>query len=135
MGSDSGQYPGILYGDSYVYIGGHATIGNDSQTNHTVSKVESGSVFGAGNGNSSSVGVGSVNNSYIVIDGNATIKKNVYGGGNKGKVETKAKTTITTSHITDNIYGGGNEAEVQTTEVNIKQNIFQESLSGKLKTK
>ncbi len=117
MGSDSGQYPGILYGDSYVYIGGHATIGNDSQINHTVSKVESGSVFGAGNGNSSSVGVGSVNNSYIVIDGNATIKKNVYGGGNYGATGYGNKKTYNPSNteillaggtINGSVYGAGN---------------------------
>lgn len=116
-GSDGGTYPGILYGDSYVYIGGHATIGNDSSTNHSVSQVESGSVFGAGNGNSSSVGVGSVNNSYIVIDGEATIKKNVYGGGNYGATGYGNSTTYNPSNteiliaggtINGSVYGAGN---------------------------
>lgn len=116
-GSDGGSYPGILYGDSYVYIGGHAVIGNDSNTNHSVSAVESGSVFGAGNGNSSSVGVGSVNNSYIVIDGEATIKKNVYGGGNYGATGYGNSTTYNPSNteiliaggtINGSVYGAGN---------------------------
>lgn len=116
-GSDSGSYPGILYGDSYVYIGGHATIGNGSQTNHSVSQVESGSVFGAGNGNSSSVGVGSVNNSYIVIDGEATINKNVYGGGNYGATGYGNSTIYNPSNteiliaggtINGSVYGAGN---------------------------
>ena len=116
-GSDGGTYPGILYGDSYVYIGGHSTIGNDSSTNHSVSQVESGSVFGAGNGNSSSVGVGSVNNSYIVIDGEATIKKNVYGGGNYGATGYGNSTTYNPSNteiliaggtINGSVYGAGN---------------------------
>lgn len=116
-GSDGGTYPGILYGDSYVYIGGHAVIGNDSNTNHSVSQVESGSVFGAGNGNSSSVGVGSVNNSYIVIDGEATIKKNVYGGGNYGATGYGNSTTYNPSNteiliaggtINGSVYGAGN---------------------------
>lgn len=116
-GSDGGTYPGILYGDSYVYIGGHSTIGNGSQTNHTVSAVESGSVFGAGNGNSSSVGVGSVNNAYVVIDGEATIKKNVYGGGNYGATGYGNSTTYNPSNteiiinggtINGSVYGAGN---------------------------
>lgn len=116
-GSDGGTYPGILYGDSYVYIGGHATIGNGSNTNHSVSAVESGSVFGAGNGNSSSVGVGSVNNSYIVIDGEAVINKNVYGGGNYGATGYGNSRTYNPSHteikinggtINGSVYGAGN---------------------------
>lgn len=116
-GSDGGTYPGILYGDSYVYIGGHATIGNGSNNNHSVSAVESGSVFGAGNGNSTSVGVGSVNNSYVVIDGDATINKNVYGGGNYGATGYGNSTTYNPTHteivinggtIKGSVYGAGN---------------------------
>ena len=111
-GSDGGSYSGILYGDSYVYIGGHATIGNGTEDNHSVSEVESGSVFGAGNGNSSSVGVGSVNNAYIVIDGEATIKKNVYGGGNYGATGYGNTSTYSPSNTEINIYGGTIEGSV-----------------------
>ena len=116
-GSDGGTYPGILYGDSYVYIGGHAVIGNGSTNIHSVSAVESGSVFGAGNGNSSSVGVGSVNNSYVVIDGDAIINKNIYGGGNYGATGYGNSTTYNPSNteivinggtINGSVYGAGN---------------------------
>lgn len=116
-GSDGGTYPGILYGDSYVYIGGHAVIGNGSTNMHSVSAVESGSVFGAGNGNSSSVGVGSVNNSYVVIDGDAIINKNIYGGGNYGATGYGNSTTYNPSNteivinggtINGSVYGAGN---------------------------
>lgn len=93
-GSDGGDYPGILYGSTFVYIGGHAVIGSETAYNNyisrgtlnSISKVEAGSVFGAGNGNSTSISVGAVNNSYVIIDGDALIRNNVYGGGNYGAV-------------------------------------------------
>ena len=118
-GGDAGQYLGKLHGDTYVYIGGNAIIGDatlvSNNANETISEVEAGSVFGAGNGNSSSVGVGSVYNSTVIIDGDATIRKNVYGGGNYGAVGyTSAAGTCSTTvkinggNVTGNVYGAAN---------------------------
>ena len=90
----------ILRGETYIYVGGNAEVGDqtlvNNNANETTSGVEAGSIFGAGNGNastspssgSSNVAVGSVYKSTIIIDENATIRKNVYGGGNYGAVGT-----------------------------------------------
>ncbi len=119
-GSDTGSYLGTLYGETYVYIGGNAVIGDPSlisDTNtETISIVEAGSVFGAGNGNSSSVGVGSVTNSTVIIDADAIINKNVYGGGNYGATgynNESAGTCVSTikikgGTINGSVYGAAN---------------------------
>ena len=84
-GVNGGNGDGTLDGDSFIYIGGNAQIGDDTSAD-PVWGAEAGSVFGIGNGNSSYDTIGSANNSNIVIGGSAVIKKNVYGGGNYGGV-------------------------------------------------
>lgn len=105
---------GQLTGSTYVYIGGHAIIGNE---NYVVNGTrlwgaEAGSVFGIGNGNSNSSAIGSAKNSYIVIDGKATIRGNVYGGGNYGATGVSGTTEsiilVEDGLIYGSIYGGGN---------------------------
>ena len=105
---------GTLDGDSFIYIGGNAVIGDDP-TAATVWGAEAGSVFGVGNGNNNSTTIGSTNNSSIIIDGDARIKKNVYGGGNYGAVGTSSTSSAPTTTIKINsgtiegsVYGGGN---------------------------
>ena len=86
---------GQLTGTSLIYIGGNAQIGAsstiDSNGNETVSVtnsnetlygVSAGCVCGGANGNSSYAG--QTDASYIIIDGNAIIHNNVFGGGNYG---------------------------------------------------
>lgn len=86
---------GQLTGTSLIYIGGNAQIGAsstiDSNGNETVSVtnsdeklygVNAGCVCGGANGNSSYAG--QTDASYIIIDGNAIIHNNVFGGGNYG---------------------------------------------------
>ena len=83
-GSDTGSYRGTLDGSTFIYVAGTAVVGDDTLINNN-SKLfgaESGSIFGIGNGNSNSSKIGTANSSNIVINGNATIKRNVYGGGN-----------------------------------------------------
>ena len=82
-GSNSSNPYGKIDGDTLVYVGGSATIGTKSDKLFTV---ESGSVFGAGNGRAGELDVGSVNNSTVIIDNSATINGSVYGGGNNGAV-------------------------------------------------
>ena len=119
-GSDTGSYLGTLYGETYIYIGGNAIIGDatfvaDNEI-EDISNVEAGSVFGAGNGNASSVGVGSVFNSTIIIDADAKINRNVYGGGNYGAVgyNNESAGTCTTDikviggTVSGSVYGGAN---------------------------
>jgi len=112
QGSDTGgsTAAGTLNGSSYVYVGGHAIVGDENLVNagtlEPISEVTAGNVLGAGNGNSSSVGVGSVTNSYIVINGDALVRKSVYGGGNYGATgySNAASSSPTVTEV--NIYGG-----------------------------
>ncbi len=116
-GNDS-NYNSTVDGDSYVYIGGSAVIGNTALGEDAIestSMVEAGSVFGIGNGREGYSEIGTVNNSNVVIDGNAIINKNVYGGGNYGATgqngSNKTYNTnivIHSGEIKGSVYGGGN---------------------------
>lgn len=121
-GDDEGLYKGTLSGTTFIYIGGNAIVGNDQliENGRTEFGISSGNVFGIGNGNAGSSQMGSANSSNIIIDGNALIKSNVYGGGNYGatglvpyqdKNGTKDSTTnikILGGTIKGAVYGGGN---------------------------
>ena len=121
-GDNDSNYKGTLSGSTLVYVGGTATVGNPNyiSSNSQIFGVTSGNVFGIGNGNSSSTQVGSADNSNIIIDGNAKILQNVYGGGNYGATGlvpyqtqngTKNSTTnikILGGTVTGGVYGGGN---------------------------
>lgn len=123
---------GTLNASSFIYIGGTATIGNDSDVsgNNTLWGAEAGSVFGIGNGKSGTASIGSNDNSNIVIDGNATIKRNVYGGGNYGATGISSSSSTNTTNIWVNggiiegsVYGGGNNngagSSSKTSTINI----------------
>ena len=134
-GSDGSEGDGTLNGTSYVYVGGTATIGNDNliNNNSTLFGAESGSVFGIGNGRSGYSTIGSSDNSIIIVDDEATIKKNVYGGGNYGAtgVSSNSNSSYTNIIINDgfiegSVYGGGNKngsgSSSKTSTVNITMN-------------
>lgn len=113
-GTDSSDGDGTVNGSSFIYVGGDATIGDG--TNNTLFGAESGSVFGNGNGKSGYSAIGSNENSYILIDGDATIKNSVYGGGNYGAtgVSSTKDTTISSisiigGTIEKDVFGGGNQ--------------------------
>ena len=113
-GTAGGNGDGTLDGDSFIYVGGNAIIGDDTSA-APIWGAEAGSVFGAGNGNEDYSTIGSVNNSNIIIEETATIKKNVYGGGNFGAVGTSTSSTNPTTtlqirggEVKGSVYGGGN---------------------------
>ena len=117
-GSTGSGSDGTLNGTGFVYIGGNAIIGNEDLVNNnsTLFGSEAGSVFGIGNGNSSSSSIGSSDNSNILITGNAVINNNVYGGGNYGATGVSStssssytKILIAGGTIKNNVYGGGNQ--------------------------
>ena len=83
LGNNNSNPYGKIDGDTLVYVGGNVTVGNKTDS---IYNVTSGNVFGAGNGRSAELDVGSVNNSHVIIDTGATIKGDVYGGGNFGAV-------------------------------------------------
>ena len=91
--SDSNN--GQLTGKSLIYVGGTAQIGASStidqngneivsvtDTNEVLYGVNAGSVCGGANGNNEYAG--QTDGSYIIIDGNAIVHNNVFGGGNYG---------------------------------------------------
>lgn len=148
-GSDTGSYLGTLEGSTFVYVGGNAVVGDDNlvSNNSSVFGAEAGSVFGIGNGNSASSKIGTANNSNVVIDGNAVIKRNVYGGGNYGSVGINASSSsssiiqILNGRINGSVYGGGNNNGAGSTSVKANINITMQngtvngSIYGGSKTK
>lgn len=117
-GVEGGDSDGTLLGTPYIYVGGDAIIGNESivAQGTTLFGAEAGSVFGIGNGRTTSTTIGSADNSIIIINDNATVNRNVYGGGNYGAVGiSNENITSNYTHITmlsgtikGDIYGGGN---------------------------
>ena len=117
----SGTSKAVMESSTFIHIGGDAEIGSDSSTltfsygntTYPNSAIESGSIFGAGNGQSGADDVGIVKNSVIVVDGEATIKGNVYGGGNYGRIglnntDSTAKIYVSGGEVKGSVYGGGN---------------------------
>lgn len=108
---------GTLNGSTLIYVGGNAVVGSSDyvDNNQTLFNAEAGSVFGIGNGRREYTSVGSADNSNIIIDGNAHIRRNVYGGGNYGAtgISSSQNTTNTNIQILDgtivgSVFGGGN---------------------------
>ena len=127
---------GKLSSIGFVYIGGNAVIGND---NYQLSGnenwgVEKGSVFGIGNGKSSSTSIGSSKGSIVIIDKDAIINNNVYGGGNYGSVGTSGTATSTIKilggTVKGSVYGGGNNNGAGSNNIDAQINI--EMTGGKV---
>lgn len=121
--------PGPVISSTLVYVGGNAIIGGtlkySNTTNGSIKTLydvkETGSVFGAGLGNNTLSGRGVVKNSHVIIDGNATIKGSVYGGGNYGATGgytganatafgkgTKTLVTVLGGTVNGSVFGGAN---------------------------
>lgn len=126
---------GTVNGSSYIYIGGRAIIGKESYVDNgsTLFGAEAGSVFGIGNGKSGSSTIGSSDNSNIIINDNAVVNNNIYGGGNYGATGVSSSITTTNTNIIvedgiiyGSIYGGGNKngsgSADTTASVNITMN-------------
>ena len=109
---------GTLKSNTVVYVGGEAVVGGTVRFKKTSTDVQynelAGSVYGAGNGNSSNNTIGTVYSSAVIIEGNPTINGSVFGGGNYGGVgttltsDTKSTVKILGGTIRDSIYAGGN---------------------------
>ena len=117
----SNSYNALLESSTFINVGGHATIGTTNSnlvyrynnTSYPNSTVEPGSIFGAGNGKTNNLDVGRVTSSIIVVNDNATINGNIYGGGNNGRVGISGKTPsskiiINSGTVNGSVYGGGN---------------------------
>ncbi len=116
---------GAMSGDTLVYIGGNAVIGDDSSNTNTYGNwattayyelgTNKGSVFGAGLGQSGTTTDGVVNNSHVIING-GTINGSVFGGGNYGSVgygrsgNSAAIIDLLGGEVKGSVYGAGNSA-------------------------
>lgn len=107
IGNNSSDPYGKIDGDTLLYVGGNVLVGTQNDSLYNIS---SGDVFGAGNGRSGELDVGSVNNSNVIIGPSATITGNVYGGGNFGAVggnTTGNNSSSTSSTATSGVYEDG----------------------------
>ena len=103
-------------GNSYIYIGGNATIGDTGSGVMTINETVGGQVFGAGRGKVKNNGTSQtaiVNNSYVVIADNSTISSgnnanggNVYGGGNLGIAQMTANVYVLGGTVQNKVFGG-----------------------------
>ena len=116
-GYQAGNGDGTVNGSSYIYVGGKAIIGKSDYINggNELFGASAGNVFGIGNGNSSYDTIGSSDNSIIIINDNAQINGDVYGGGNYSSVGVSSSSSVTTTEIEvlggsiyGSLYGGGN---------------------------
>ena len=95
VAANSSSNNGQLTGNSLIYVGGDANVGasyttdtsgnkqiTETDTNLLLYGVNAGSVCGGANGNENYAG--QTDGSYIIIDGNAVVHNNVFGGGNYG---------------------------------------------------
>ncbi len=103
----TGQQSGKLQGNSYVHIGGNASIGTNNSGE--LYGVRYGSVLGAGNGNSDVPNSGQVLKTNVYISGDAKIYGSVYGGGNYGNVTDDVHLDISGGTIYGSVYGGANK--------------------------
>ena len=117
--TSSGATDGQLNGSSVVYVGGNAQVGDSTYVSTTGNwDAGTGNVFGNGNGRQNQINsCGSNESAIVIIDGNANILSNVYGGGNYGAVgfvstQATAKTDIKIlgGIIQEDVYGAGNRA-------------------------
>ncbi len=123
--SNTSDGDGTLYGSSFIYVGGDAVIGDTTlASGSNMYGVNPGNVFGNGNGKSGYLGIGSNDNSYIVINENCTINDSIYGGGNygvtgvsSGNSTAESKITILNGSIQGSVYGGGNQNKVEDYNV------------------
>ena len=125
--TNSSSDTGVLYGDTFIYVGGNCKVGG---ADDALFGAEIGSVFGVGNGNTNKDGLGAADNSNVIIDGQAEIAGNVYGGGNYGSVGAQSSSSTSTTNIqllggtiNGNVYGGGNNNGSGSTSVTSTVNI------------
>ena len=139
------MYGGEIYGD--VYGGCNLGSTKDGNVNITIkSGVVKGNIYGGGRG-SDKYTAQIIGNTNIIIENNAIIEKNVYGGGfyrtqNQGNIiinidgrvsnvygagngtltNVTGNSTVNISSsaiISENVYGGGEEGKANTTFINI----------------
>ena len=113
-GTGDDNSDGSINGNSYVYVGGYATIGGDTPI--TVNETQGGQVFGAGRGLYGRRSC--LNNSYVVIADSSFVSKNVYGGGFHGYITEQSNVYIIGGVVGEDVYGGAFEHDTIPHTVN-----------------
>ena len=141
----TGAADGTLDGSSFVYVGGNAQIGNAAlvENNTTLFGADAGNIFGIGNGRAGTASVGTNKHSRVIIDGNAHILRNVYGGGNFSATGAVSNETTTSTNITilggrvdGDVYGAGNRngsgltTRLSTITLNMHDGLVNGSIYG-----
>lgn len=127
---------GELYGSTALYIGGTTVVGSESGGTHVggynssygTNGADGGNVFGAGcgilpnNGNYQNGTVGRVNSSIVAVADEATIWRDVYGGGNYGWVRDDGTTEmyILGGTVNGSVFGGSNNQQGQEVTITMK---------------
>ena len=131
-------------GNSYIYIGGNAIIGDPGDGVMTINETVGGQVFGAGRGKVKSNGTSQtaiVNNSYVVIADNSTITSgnnanggNVYGGGNLGIAQTTSNVYVVGGTVQKKVFGGAfgnaNTGTIPTANVTMTGGLVEGGVFG-----
>ena len=105
---------GSVDGNSFIYVGGYASIGGDSPV--TVNGTQGGQVFGAGRGMYGRRSC--INNSYVVIADSSYVTNNVYGGGHHGYITEQSNVYIIGGVVGRDVYGGAFEHDTTYHNVN-----------------
>ena len=105
---------GSVDGNSFIYVGGYATIGGDTPV--TVNGTQGGQVFGAGRGMYGRRSC--INNSYVVIADSSYVTNNVYGGGHHGYITEQSNVYIIGGVVGRDVYGGAFEHDTIQHTVN-----------------
>lgn len=101
---------GALSGNTFIYIGGNSIVGDSTyiSSNKTLYGIESGSVFGAGNGQILNTEAITESNTYIIVADEAIINNGVYGGSNNNEILTGDTNIKILGGEINNIFGAGN---------------------------
>lgn len=135
-GNNTANNLGTLSAHTFVYVGGNAIVGSATALADGPSEYGEivGSVYGVGNGNEDYSNIGTALSSTVIIDGDATINGNVFGGGNYGAVGTLGTSATRTNikilggNVVGSVYGGGNNNGAGTNAYSCDVNI--EMLDG-----
>lgn len=122
---------GVLPSDTYIYVGGNATIGNrEGTTAPHINFSDGGNVFGAGSGNTAFPTTGQVNNSHVAIADDGFVQHNVFGGGNFGYTSETAHVYIAGGTVCDTVFGGSNQKLGQNVEIMMNGGLVKGGIYG-----
>ncbi|MBR3710033.1 MAG: choice-of-anchor J domain-containing protein [Bacteroidales bacterium] len=111
---------GVMYGNSYVYVGGKTQV-NSSGSTTVINRAVGGNVFGAGCGYNATSTSGQVTaGTNVVIADEAYVERGVYGGGSYGYTEATANVHVLGGTI--GCVAGGVDGESYVA--NIKGGVF-----------